>query len=224
MSITLTALANTAAQFLGSLDSGEGLSNQQLLDAQAAANDMLDNWSSDGLFALSDVVTQWNLAGGVQSYSIGPGQAINITRPVKIQAASFINPLGPGGPVEVLNEGAWAALPDRQRQSYIVQNLFWDRGNPTGTVYLSPVPLGVMRGEIHTWQPLAQFPDLTTAVAILPGYLEMMKFGLAIVLAPQYDMTPSATLQSLFSDAAGRVRRLNASLLGEVPPESQAAQ
>jgi hypothetical protein len=225
LSLTLTAAANSAAQFLGVLDSGESLSAQQLTDALTIANSMFDNWSSDGLFALADLVTPFALAAGVQGYTIGTGQVINMTRPVRIVAAAFTNTTGPGGQIEVIDEQKWAGIPDRQRRSWIIEKLFWDRANPTGTVYVSPVPLGALIAELHTFAPLTQFADVTTPITILPGYTRMIVLGLAIELAPQYQMAPPATLTALFADAAQRVRRLNASLLGEVPPEAaQAAQ
>lgn len=215
----LTTLANSAAQFLGVLDSGESLSTQQLNDALAACNQMLDNWSSDGLYALSDVVTSFSLAASTQSYTIGTGQTINIARPMRIVAASFKNSGGPGGPLQVVSEKEWADIPDRQRLSWIPTKLFWDRGTPNGNVYISPVPQGNMSAEIHTFVPLTQFADLTTTITLPPGYARLMTLGLAIELAPQYDMTPSAILIQNFGDAAAKVRKLNASLLGEVPPE-----
>lgn len=219
-SLSLTTVANAAAQYLGVLDSGEALSSQQLDDALAAANQMMDNWSSEGLFAVADVITSFSLSSGVQSYTIGTGQTINITRPVQIVAASFKNSAGPGGPIEVVNEREWAAIPDRQRLSYIIAKLFWDRGNPTGNVYVSPVPQGsTLSAEIHSFVPFTQFADKTTPITFQPGYARLIELGLAVELAPQYDMTPSPTLMANFADAAARVRKLNASLLGEVPVE-----
>jgi hypothetical protein len=218
--LSLTTVANAAAQFLGVLDSGESLSAQQLTDALAVANQLLDNWSSEGLFAVADLITSFTLTSGVQSYTIGAGQTINITRPVQIVAAAFKNAAGPGGPIKVINERDWAEIPDRQRLSWIIEKLFWDRGNPTGSIYISPVPQGTgLSAEIHSYVPLTQFADVTTAISILPGYARFLELGLAIELAPQYDMAPSQTLMANFGDAAARIRKLNASLLGEVPSE-----
>lgn len=220
-SVSLTTVAQAAVLYLGVLDSGEGLSAQQLADALAAANNLLDNWSSEGIFLYQDTITTGiSLTAGTQSYTIGAAQHIAIARPVKIQAASFLNASGEGGPIEVVNEKKWASLPDRQKQSNRLEFLFYDRGFPTGNVYLSPVPLSTNPTlEIHTWAPLTEFADATTAITIAPGYLRMIELGLAIEIAPQYDMTPSATVQQNFLDAAERVRRLNADLLGDVPPE-----
>lgn len=217
---SLTAIANEAALYLAVIDSGESLSAAQLADLKSAANDMFDNWSSEGLFALADLITTWTLAAGTQNYSIGAAQTINVARPVRIVAAAFRNSAGPGGPIEVVNEQKWASLPDRQRQSWVIDHLFWDRASGTGAVYVSPIPLGTLTGEIHTWVPLTQFADLTTPITILPGYSLMIKLGLAMLICSQFSMNPPDSLRAEFADAAARVRKLNAGLLGDIPPEA----
>lgn len=219
MSLTLTAAATAAAQFLGILDSGEGLSAQQLADILAATNNWLDNLSSEGLFAVADLLTTFPTVAGTQTYTIGPAQVIAMTRPVRIVAAAFRNAAGPGGPMKVFNEKEWTELPDRQRQSWILDGLFWDRGNPLGTVYVSPVPIGVLTVEFHSWVPLAQFVDATTAITPAPGYTRFIELGIAMEVASQFDMAPPASMAANFGDAAARVRKLNASLLGEIPEE-----
>lgn len=63
-SMTLTQAATAAAQFLGVLDSGEGLSAQQLTDALSAANNMLENWTREQVATLNAIVGTFTLAGG----------------------------------------------------------------------------------------------------------------------------------------------------------------
>lgn len=218
-SVNLTALANAAAQQLGVLDSGEGLSAQQLTDTLATANNIFDNWSAEGLFAVADLLTTFPTVAGTQLYTIGAGQTIALARPVRIVAAAFRNSAGPGGAMKVFNEKEWADLPDRQRQSWVLDGLFWDRGNPLGNVYVSPVPIGVLTVEFHSWVPLTQFADVTTAITFAPGYQWMATLAVAIGVANAFDVTPSQTLLTLFADAAGRIRKLNASLIGEIPEE-----
>lgn len=219
MSTSLTTLANAAAQQLGVLDSGEGLSAQQLTDTLATANAIFDNWSSEGLFAIADLITTFPTVASTQSYTIGAAQTIALTRPVRIVAAAFKNSAGPGGPMKILNEQQWAALPDRQRLSWILEGLFWDRGTPNGVVYLSPVPIGVLTVELHTWIPLTQFADTTTPITFAPGYLWMAELAVAMGIASVFDTAIPAAVSALFADAAGRIRKLNASLIGDIPEE-----
>src|ERR1039457_3407317 len=137
--LTLTAALQQALQEIHVLDPGQTPSATQLADALLRMNIVLDNWSSDGLFVIALLRTTWALAANTQSYTIGAGQTINVARPVSIVSASFTNATGPGGQLEVVSAAKWDAIPDRQRQSWILEKLFFDR---SGTVYVSPVPLG----------------------------------------------------------------------------------
>jgi hypothetical protein len=58
VSLTLTVAANAAAQFLGVLDSGEALSTQQVADALAAANNLLDSWTNAQTLSMQTLVEQ----------------------------------------------------------------------------------------------------------------------------------------------------------------------
>src|SRR5258708_27479245 len=63
-SLSLTQVATAAAQFLMVLDSGEGLSSQQLADALAAVNSMVRNWTNEQVQALKLALQSYTLAGG----------------------------------------------------------------------------------------------------------------------------------------------------------------
>jgi hypothetical protein len=158
----------------------------------------------------------------VQLYTIGSGQTWNIARPLAIVSAALLNSSGPGTPIEVVHAGKWSMIPDRQAQSFVVKYLFYDRGNPNGNVLVSPIPLGgTLTVELLTWQPLTQFADLTTAITLPPGYQRPLEIAVAIELAPQYSVAPSATLTEMYQDALARLRDLNAELVGNEPAAGQ---
>lgn len=113
--LTLTAAANAAAQFLHVLDSGESLSTQQVADALAAGNDMIDSWSSDRLMALSAKVDTQATVAGTVSYALA-------TRYSAIEAASVLSP-APLLPIEVVNGAKWASIPDRGVSSSLIRIL-----------------------------------------------------------------------------------------------------
>lgn len=221
--MTLTDLANSSLRLLGAMPSGAslGAGSVQLTDALSAANDLLDNWSSDRLMAVSALVTQQALSAGTGSYTIGSGATINITRPNQVEAASCIIS-GLHMPVKVLDAAAWNALEDRDATAPMVEYLFYDRGWTTssaqGKIYVSPKPTGTPTLEIVTWSALAPFADTTTSLNIPPGYARLLRLALAIELAPQYRMQVPDTVMRDYADALAAVRALNASILGgEVP-------
>ncbi len=218
--MTLTDCANSAGRFLGIIDSGGSLSNQQLLDAQEAINNLIDNWSSDRLMALSALVADFAVTGAT-SYAIGTGAAWNTPRPSAIEAATYLLSANGGVlalPLRVLNANDFSSLPDRRSTSVVAKALFYDRGNPTGNVYLAPVPLNGGSVELVMWSAMTQFPDLVTAITVSPGYSRMLQLAAAVEMAPQYDVTPTPALIENYTDALARVRQLNAEILGPEPP------
>ena len=212
---TLTALATSAAEDLGVIDAGGSLSASQLAQALTAANAMLDNWSSQKLLIARSLLQTFTLANGTQNYTIGPALTFAVTpAPVKIAAATLLNSAGPSFPIQVLNALEWSRLTDRQSTSFLVKHMFYDRA-ATGKVYFSPVPSGsALTVELTMWVALAQFVDATTSYTLIPGYLQLMEYGLALALAPKYDVAPSPQLKENYEQAMAAVASLNADLLG----------
>lgn len=226
MTLTLTQVLGGVLQYLGILDSGgaANISAQQLADALLIVNQLIDNKSADRLMAAAALVTNVTLGSGTQSYAIGSGQTINIARPTMIEAASIKLANGYTAGIKVVNAAEWSMLRNRDRQSYLVKYLFYDRGSPTtGTVKFSPIPLGGT-AEIITWTAMTQFADATTPITMAPAYSRWLILAAAFELAPTYPsaQVPSTFLQD-YADATATLRNANASLFGVAPPSSQIA-
>lgn len=296
--MTLTACANSAAQFFGALDSGESLSTQQIADALSAVNNLIDNWSIDRLMAVSAGLSTVATSPGTISYALG-------TRVSMVESASVLTP-SPSLPLKVCNAVEWSSIPDRgvsgsfirllmellpdrpdvltlmqpiaipsntilaplihllldktgDRADLIIalatsgitnaaalaglirmpgtpqgpakapdmltilacmnnqpRYLFYDRGNPTGTIYLAGAPQsGTV--QLVTWTALSQFADATTPLTMPPGFARVLQLAAAIELAPQFETAPSERLLADHADAISRWRQLNASILGPEP-------
>jgi hypothetical protein len=85
MSLSLAQAALAAAQFLGVMDSGEALSSQQNLDALAAANNLLDNWTNEQVQLIKLAVQTFTLAGGTYTPGTVP-QFPDVNTPITIPA------------------------------------------------------------------------------------------------------------------------------------------
>lgn len=224
--VTLTALATSAAEDLGVIDSGGALSAAQIAQALTAVNNMLDNWSSQKLMIARALVQTFALTNGTQSYAIGPAQTFAVTpAPVKLAAAQLLNTTGASSPITVLNALEWSRLSDRQSNSFLVKHCFYDRAS-TGKVYFSPIPQVVSANlsvELTMWVAMAQFVDASTPYTLIPGYQRLMETGLALELAPKYDVAPTAQLAANYQSALANVVALNADLFGPDQQESQTA-
>lgn len=245
--ITLTSLATAAALDLGAIDPAEGLTSTQIANALVAGNQMLGSWSIDQRFILQVLKTTASLVSGTQSYTIGTGGAINVARPAAIVAASATvttaasaaysatgDPqYAPGGagsqmvvPLKILTAEEWTAFPNRGLLQVFPKGLFYDRQNNAGlgTVYIAPNQLGGSL-EIITWTALSQFVDATTPLTVPdPSYLELMEYGLAVRMAPQFPgLIIPDTVKLLYTDAENRVKTLNSQLLGAQGAQPAAA-
>lgn len=221
--VNLTTIATAAAQYLMVIDPGGTLSTAQLDQARRAMNNLLDNWSSEQLMVPSFRLQTFSLSANVGAYTIGTGQTWNTTRPVSIETAVHINTLNAvplETPIGVVNAAQWAAIQDRSESQNFIKSLFYDRGYPTGNVYVSPRPLAGSI-QIGTYDALTQFADNTTPINVVVGYQDALELMLAIKVAPMYDMAPSGSLIKMANAAMARLRDLNAGLMGTKPPAGQ---
>lgn len=219
LSYSLTQIANAAAQRLVIIDSGGSLSTQQLTDALAYVNNLLDSWSSQRLYAIQAVVTNFVLTAGVSSYGTA---AVFGSRPVAIESAgaSFS---GFAGEVKIVDGVTFLSDPDRQNTGPLPKRMFYDRGYPNGNIYLEPIPGNAATLTLYTWTALTAFADKTTPITFPPAYARLVTAGVALEMASQFSITPSAGLIQEFSDASAAVRQLNSELLGPEPPAGQIA-
>lgn len=111
--LSLTAVAQAAVQFLGVLDAGEGLSAQQLADALAAANNLLDNWTVEQVRALNVILQTFTLAGGTYT----PGAVIQFpdTTTAIALPAGYPRALELGLAIELAPQYSMPVSPELQR-------------------------------------------------------------------------------------------------------------
>ena len=221
--MTLTFLVNQALRHLGILPTGAslGAGSSQLTEAFDIANNLIDSWSSDRLMAISAPISSFTLSGG-QYYSIGAGQTLNMARPAEITAAAITLSNGITEKVKVCTAQEWAAIEDRAAQAHLVEYLYYDRGFAVGRIGVSPIPIGTPSLEITTWLPAPKFADSTTDLALYPAWARMLEWATALELSAQYPGAKNLELVAAnLADAKATVRNLNASLLGQEPPEGQ---
>ena len=213
MNIALTGAANSAALFLGILDSGEGLSAQQVTDAFGYGNMLIDSWSTDRLMAFNVQVANISLSSGTPAYAVGA------PAPAAIESASIITSNGPVMPIRICNALEWEQILNREKISALVKCLFYDRN---GYIHLSPVPSGGNL-EYTWWSALPLFADTTTPLAMSPGYARMFTLALAMEMAAQFSVKPSESFSHSYQEAMTNVRTLNLSNFGPNPPAGSQA-
>jgi hypothetical protein len=72
-------VATAAVQYLQGLDSGETLSTQQLSDARAAANLLIESWYQEQVLSIQLFLSLYTLAGGTYTPGTQPSFPDNTT-------------------------------------------------------------------------------------------------------------------------------------------------
>ena len=222
--ITSTSATEQALTQLGWLQDGLSATTTQKNDGLLRAQYLIENANlKPGMWVGLSTVS-FTATAATQSYTIGPAMTINIARPAKIVAAAATNN-NLMDPITVIQDARkWTGLMNAKSQSRIQRKLFYDRGNPTGNIYLFPVPFAAgTAASILLWYPQAQanFADTTTAITLLPGYGKWLIFALARDLAASYGMPMPPTVEEGYQDSLMAIQQLNAELFiagEEMPP------
>jgi len=216
-------IIKASMRLIGVLAQGETPSQSEADDALSRLNLMLAGWSAERIAVYSREVLTVSLSGA-QSYTIGPGAAINTPiRPPCIEAASISSGTGSQVQIEIVDENGWMNIPDRSATATFALKLFYDRKYPTGTIYLWPRPAASGSLQLIVWSPLPSF-TLNDTVDLPLGYQQAIEFNLAVALAPEYGRPVPAELAALAGNAKSSLAQLNISMVsaGNVPSQPQA--
>ena len=209
-------LFNAALQWLGELEDDESPNATESANGLSALNRIIDNWNIREEMATSSGLVTVALGSGANSAALG-------TRVARVVSGNVSNAAGPTWPLEILDAKAWNQLEDKDAQSQMVTKGFYDRGFPTGTLYVSPRPSSSgLTANLIVWLAQSTFATLATVNTLLPGYELGLVTELAIDLSPNYEVEPSPALMQAHDLAMAEIVKLNASLW--VPAQAAATQ
>ena len=178
---------------------------------------MVDQWSTERMLVFAMVRATWAIVSGTGSYTVGAGGAVNIPRPVYIDAVAFQDT----SPT-LTTEYKLSFYTDAAREGTVLKTLtspfptswYYDPFFPLGTLVLWPTPTSTtLQGVIYYPQAVARFPLLTTTVSMPPGYEELLVTSLAIVLAASYSRQVDPSLRERAVNAKALVKRSNQRLV-----------
>lgn len=208
-------LIASALRLIGALASGETATAAEAADALTVLNQMLDGWSADRLtvFALSRQL--FTLTAGKQAYTMGIGGDFNVPRPSKIQYASIISNQNPAQPLELemdmLTPAEWEDVRVKNITSSLPRRLYDDGGFPFRTLNFWPIPdNSSVQTAVYTWNSLQQFADLVTDYTFPPGYLEAIKYNLAVRLAAEWPGNLNQMTVALAQTSLAKIKSFNA--------------
>lgn len=222
--MTALDLFTAALRVTGSLGTGEVPSADDAFVVMQAFNLMLDQMATERSNLFTDTLDVYNLTPNQQGYTIGPG-AGNFAgiRPVCIREANIIIPGTTGRKaMSILGAAGWMSLGERGLTGVFPDKLYCDYNFPIAKLYIHPIPSGVIQLEIAAWGQLTQVVGLTDILNFPPGYLEELKYNLAMKISPEFGMPPDQMViaQAVADKAA--IRQINEELMANEIGQAQA--
>ncbi len=202
------ALITGAMRLLGAIATGETPTAQEANDGLNTLNDLLETWSLESLSVWGVDNQTFTSVANQGLYTIGPLGNFATVRPVRVSGA-YSTLLGVDFPIELIGEDEYNSISLKtQGQSY-PEKLCYINSSPLGILKFWPVPAQAMPIVLMLDQLLTQIPTLQTVIGFPPGYYIAMKHALAIMLAPDYGISPSAVITQIAQGAKANLKRAN---------------
>lgn len=207
MATTIQSLIERSLQKLLCEEDVDNFSADQLAHGLEAVQDMLDSWSLDPFKQFELTLSNFNTANATASYTIGAAQTWNTSQPIDIDQA-FIRVSNEDYQVEVVKRREFNKIPDKAKTGRPTK-LYFQRGASTGTVYLWPVPTATEAIYLDMRKALATFSALANEVTLPLGYRRAIVFNLAVEIAPDYEIEPSAEINRMAAESLAAIMQIN---------------
>jgi hypothetical protein len=202
-----------ALKLLGVVAGHEVPTSAEQSDAFARLNELIDSWGTHAqtlLVSRRDVIP---LVPAQQVYTLGPGGTFDVTLPVPLALDDVAYVLAGAPETEVFlqvgTDRAAVATPQKALTGALPTLVNYSRTHGYGELYVWPVPTQALDLVIYWAQPLAQFPDLVTPVALAAGYARALRCNLAVDLAPEFGRQLDPQILFMARESLADVKRQN---------------
>lgn len=174
-------------------------------------NDLIDTWGTQPQAAINNTETVVTLPGSTRSLTIGPGQTINVARPIRIESA-YARLQNIDRPIDVVEKQSYDEISVKGLGTSWPEMLWYDGGYPTGNVYFWPLASAPVELHITTLNYVVEFADANTDQALTKGYRRALILGLAEELCGLFGVPMPPSLERRAAMALKAVKRANASV------------
>ncbi len=190
------------------LGRGSSLSSEEAVDALETLNDMLSSFSTTDAMVFQETKETFTLTGSQVSYTIGSGLDFNTTAPLEISAA-YVTQGSTNYLVTAYDEKEYSRISQPSTTGSVPQIYYYDNNYPTANIYFYPAPASSTTFTWFSRKPLTAFTDLNTTFAMPEQYQAMLKFNLAVWLAPEYEREASAEVRRIALSTKNAVIKQN---------------
>lgn len=214
-------LISSSMRLIGALASGEVPTSAEASDALTILNQMLDSWAADRLMVFTITIDEFPLVVNQQVYTYGTGGNFNAPRPARIDRMSIVSLTNPVQPLELpidyYTDWDWQNIPVKNIQTTLPYAAYDDQAFPFRNISFYPIPTVPVNTRIYHWTQLTQYTVLTTDNLYPPGYIEALRYNLAVRLMAEmpggFDPVMSAVTQPLAVESLARVKIMNLPLI-----------
>ncbi len=186
-------IINGAAKLLSVVGRGQVLSAEDAQNGLEALNDLLGMFSLQPSAVFTTTTETFNITGQ-ESYTIGTGGNFNTIRPVYIESV-FMSDGAADYALGQVSLNDYMTLRDKSDQG--LSDFFaYDNNVPLSRIYFNPVGQSGYTVTITSKKAVTKFADLTTDYELPDGMSMMLKYNLAVIWAPQFEMEASPTVQA----------------------------
>ena|SRR5215469_4645756 len=207
-------LITSSARLAGILASGEQLQGNEPQDCLVILQQMMDEWQADQLKIFTENINTFPFILGQQLYTLGTGGNFNMPRPAHIDRMGvqiLSNPIQPSEvPITQLDKDGWANVRVKNITGSYSLFCYNDYAFPLMNLNFWVIPGLASNCVIYSWQPVSTWPDLsTTDVTFPPAYLQALRYNLAVLLAPEFDMEIKPAVAQIALNSLSLLKELN---------------
>jgi hypothetical protein len=195
-----------AMRLNGSLDPGRAPTASESADGLEALQALFDGLSAQGLLIYANTSESLTLTGAT-SYTIGSAGTFNTVRPEKVVGA-YVSGSGLDYIMVIIDARKYREI-GQKSTSGTPAWLYYSPEYPLGKIYVHPAGTGTL--NLESIKPLTEPTALTTTIALPPGYKQMIKYNLALEMAPEFGVEVSPAIAKIAVDSLNNLMSKNAS-------------
>lgn len=171
---------------IGVLGAGDTMQSEDAQLALAMLNGIVDAWSNEPYSAYTVSEVTCNLNAGDYTKTIGPGQQIDVARPMRLEVGGFTRQANIDRSVDVWSYRDYNEITLKSVSATWPQGIYYDGGFPVGNIYMWPKVGIACTLHLMLQVRITQFDDLATDYSLPPGHKRTLGLCLAQELAPVY--------------------------------------
>jgi hypothetical protein len=180
-----------ALRKLAVLPSGGTPTAAQVADATDALNALVKTFQADGMPLWKITSYSFLTVIGTSTYTIGVGQTLNTSKPLRVLQAFYTPANGNNTPMTIYNRYDYKLFPQDTSTGTPV-SLYYQPLNTTGVINLWPTPVDATTSITIHYQQMYDDMDTSVDNFDFPSeWIQPLIYNLAWALAPEYGIPPN---------------------------------